>query len=996
MKGRIVIDPLIYDRQVYLPSCTEDLSEALKKILNSGLKPVVLQTSVANTAGITTAATDVHVDLSQLNSISVSGTTVTVGPATTIRSFVDFLKRQSLFLPLSQRSDDTVLDAVEDASPGVFDRSVATLRSTIATITAVASASGQIFKIDPRSVADKFNSAVDPKDTSHIITAISFNAIPAANLPDLWLAHVPFLLSSPELPKILTHLSKGGGDIAKYAKVDFSVTTLGALSYALPIAYITVAARDADHKVPQVLAALLPDVATKEQGKGVKRGALAALSAVSYFHDPGARTMTRHVWLGEKQVSSSKGDTLAPLATRKVANKSGSSSNRVQVSLRVARAHGSKGGVYLTALLMLPTARLRPEEVAFEKKVKEFFGDSGMKRVTRKEDVMPTVSLGSKNPPFIPSVPVHKVLGAANMVGSLDTTQYEPIPGFTGPMYMPGDPEYEDSAKVYASSSYPEEHSQPYVVAYPQSITDIRLAIAYAKMLDKKVVARSGGHQYSCLSSGGSSVVILSMDRFSYAVPDENDPELLKVGAGSRLTRVSEYMTQQGVVVPHGECPRVAVGGHTQSGGYGHTLRFMGLLVDYVKSFRIVLADSSYVSVYRPNVEPPSGKTKVIDNDDIFYGVLGGGPGSFGVVVDYSYESFKDIDHPYSSGFSSITWYTKRCFSRLFDTIQQYTIDGMNGVLDDDIDIMCTAMSFDWKNFFGVVPDRGPELGSPPDTPTDNTTGASATGSSVSTSATATPNITTQDGGDDGSRLSIIPDGYILIEQLYGNRSAQPDTTNPSVADRFQAVHDSMFGIIPTLHYVEFDAKSHTTLSSMCDGWVRNFGMTSDGREFEYPYKKRVNATFEPLTDDFKNGFVDLVSDAIADDRVRVVFQMVLGGSQHRDHPNRQYTAVQRRDVTIGVVFDIFYTEGNEALAETYQAGMTALLKNSVPEKDTVKMIWGSFGNTNINEVWQEYYDNRAVYGRLQDIKQKVDPDNVFSTEFTVQPPTKNGGCTIA
>ncbi len=447
----------------------------------------------------------------------------------------------------------------------------------------------------------------------------------------------------------------------------------------------------------------------------------------------------------------------------------------------------------------------------------------------------------------------------------------------------------------------------------------------------------------------------------------ENDTTLLKVVAGSRLMNVSKYMTEQGIVVPHGECPLVAVGGHTQSGGYGHTLRFMVVLTDYVKSFRIVLADCSYISVYRPNMDPPARLSKVSDNDDIFFSVLGGGLGSFGVVVEYSYECVKDDDHPHSTGHSSTTKYSKKRFEPLFDTIQQYMMDCEKGDLDDDIDMMCTAISFDMDQL-SVLEDWLPGSGTPQGRPTNNTADASSAGSSVTTSGTSIV-----DEEDDGRGFGIFLKGFIAVELLYGNRSGQPDTTSPSVADCFEKVYKNMLGnwlLAPT--YVDFYATEHHGLLNMCDTWVRNYLI--DGREFAYPYLKRFNATFQPLTKPFKDGFMQLVHDAISDNRVRVVFQIGLGGSQRRDHVNRKYTAVQRRDLMIGIGFDIFYTEGHKELAEGYQAKMKELLEETVKEKDTVKMIWASFGNTNIEEVWRKYYDSPEMYDRLRRIKYNLDP----------------------
>jgi FAD/FMN-containing dehydrogenase len=56
---------------------------------------------------------------------------------------------------------------------------------------------------------------------------------------------------------------------------------------------------------------------------------------------------------------------------------------------------------------------------------------------------------------------------------------------------------------------------QPYYIAYPEDINDIKIMIDLARLLGKKIVARSGGHQYSGLSSGGDDTIVLSLDAFN-------------------------------------------------------------------------------------------------------------------------------------------------------------------------------------------------------------------------------------------------------------------------------------------------------------------------------------------------------------------------------------------------------------------------------------------------------------------------------------------------
>lgn len=74
----------------------------------------------------------------------------------------------------------------------------------------------------------------------------------------------------------------------------------------------------------------------------------------------------------------------------------------------------------------------------------------------------------------------------------------------------------------------------------------------------------------------------------------------------------------------------------------GHILRNYGLALDHVKSFDILLAHPVVAlrTITRPSNTVQVGDESSSDNR-IFWGVLGGGPGSFGVITSDEFECIK-------------------------------------------------------------------------------------------------------------------------------------------------------------------------------------------------------------------------------------------------------------------------------------------------------------------------------------------------------------------
>ena len=70
---------------------------------------------------------------------------------------------------------------------------------------------------------------------------------------------------------------------------------------------------------------------------------------------------------------------------------------------------------------------------------------------------------------------------------------------------------------------------------------------------------------------------------------------------------------------------------------------------------------------------------------------------------------------------------------------------------------------------------------------------------------------------------------------------------------------------------------------------------------------------------------------------------------------------------------------------------MQALIDEHFSKGQELRMFWGSFGDTDISkqEIRSKYYDSEEQYAKLQELKAKVDPNDLFHTEFTVKLPKK-------
>lgn len=517
----------------------------------------------------------------------------------------------------------------------------------------------------------------------------------------------------------------------------------------------------------------------------------------------------------------------------------------------------------------------------------------------------------------------------------------EHIPGFCGEVYHDGEDCYDEKVAQYATSSYKDEsvRMRPCLIGYPEDTADVLAFVKHAIENKKKVVVRSGGHQYCGLSSGNSDTMLLSMGQFTKLEVETLDTGevVVQVGPGAPLTKLAAELSANNVTIPHGECINVCIGGHVQTGGYGHIMRSYGLALDYVKSFDIVLAEPlELCTITRPTESVQHGESSS-RNDRIFWGVLGGGAGSFGVITNVEFECIKDLDHPYSCGYSGTYFYHKAIFRAAMMVVKQRTVDVCNDSdrLPKDCDLMVTCMS-------GNV--RGP----------------------------CRPRV-------------------VSIEMIHGNCAGLPLSEGDIGLARMKNEIDYIKDKRPywwSGPMENFTPSEQKGLSAMSEAFVRNSGMTEDGREFKYPYVKRVNCTTKALTEEFVEAFVDLCHRAMRTRRVRFVFQMVMGGGAYKENGDKGITSIPHRDIVIGIVFDCFHfdNDAGKTAATKLHREFGELVGSSWGED--IRMMWGSFGETDMDLVNGEYYGRcNGLYKSLQDLKKEVDPLNHFHTPFTVQLP---------
>lgn len=190
----------------------------------------------------------------------------------------------------------------------------------------------------------------------------------------------------------------------------------------------------------------------------------------------------------------------------------------------------------------------------------------------------------------------------------------------------PDDPRYPELVEGY-NHRFTGRPEQVRLVATTAQVVE---AVQESVRTGRRLAVRSGGHCFEDFTAHPEVAVLLDlspMDTVRY------DPTMraFSVGAGATLGRLYPALHDGwGVTVPGGTCFEVGMGGHVTGGGYGHLSRRDGLVVDHLYAVEVVVVDADgRARIVVASREPDD------PHRELWWGLTGGGGGNFGVVTRF-------------------------------------------------------------------------------------------------------------------------------------------------------------------------------------------------------------------------------------------------------------------------------------------------------------------------------------------------------------------------
>ena len=198
-------------------------------------------------------------------------------------------------------------------------------------------------------------------------------------------------------------------------------------------------------------------------------------------------------------------------------------------------------------------------------------------------------------------------------------------------VFRPGDPGYRAVVDRQFNKRF---RASPDYVCAAHSTADVVAAVEAAVREGRRIVVTSGGH---CLEGFVSDPDVRAIVDVSPMKRIEHDAAMgaVAVECGATVGETFRVLAERwGVVVPLGEYPGIGMGGHVVGGAFGFLCRELGLAADYLHAVEVVTVDAAgrarSVVATRDPADP---------HHDLWWAHTGGGGGNFGIVTRYWFRS---------------------------------------------------------------------------------------------------------------------------------------------------------------------------------------------------------------------------------------------------------------------------------------------------------------------------------------------------------------------
>jgi aclacinomycin oxidase len=176
--------------------------------------------------------------------------------------------------------------------------------------------------------------------------------------------------------------------------------------------------------------------------------------------------------------------------------------------------------------------------------------------------------------------------------------------------------------------------ASPDYVQFVSSTDQLISAVEDAVSEGRRLVVTSGGHCLEGFVSDPDVRVIIDVSTMKRIYYDA-EMRAVAVEAGATVGETFRTLFETwGIVIPLGEHPDIGMGGHVAGGAFGFLCRQLGLAADYLYAVEVVTVDeggrASSVVATRELSDP---------HRDLWWAHTGGGAGNFGIVTRYWFRS---------------------------------------------------------------------------------------------------------------------------------------------------------------------------------------------------------------------------------------------------------------------------------------------------------------------------------------------------------------------